>query len=197
MPYAKRVIVAGFPKEFVFECRADVDAYLSGDRVTCLLCGMKFRILDTHLRKVHEISSDDYRERYGLPYCRGLCGSSFSERRSENSRAMYRDNIERQSAALEAAHAVQAEYGNPQRKKPRFFSVERTRFTEADFYEFGRRVISGRTGMEVETDPDMPTKAHVFWFKKRSPKFAQFWNEQVYPAAPSGFKKADRAANVG
>lgn len=127
MPYAKRDVLPGYPKVFVFETRAEIDQYLAGERVTCLLCGREFRLLDTHLRNVHKVTSDDYREMYGLPYLRGLCGSSFSERRSEHGKAIWSENEERQAAALKTARAVQAATGtNPQRAKPQFWRAERT-----------------------------------------------------------------------
>ncbi|WP_414642149.1 MucR family transcriptional regulator, partial [Brevundimonas sp.] len=39
---------------------------------------MDFRILETHLRGVHEMTGDEYRAKYGLPYGRGLCDAKFS-----------------------------------------------------------------------------------------------------------------------
>ena len=125
MPYAKRDVLPGYPKEFVFETRGQIDAYLGGQRVTCLLCGHEYRILETHLRGVHSMTGDDYRELYGLPYHRGLCGSSFSERRVEQGKELWEENTERQAAALAKAKATQASTGtNPQRGKPLYWRGE-------------------------------------------------------------------------
>ena len=71
--HKRRAVLDGFPWEGQFKTREEVDAYFSGDRITCLLCGKSFKMLCTHLVKVHGISVDSYKERFGLPWCRGLC----------------------------------------------------------------------------------------------------------------------------
>lgn len=140
MPYAKRSILTGFPRPPAhFQTRAEVDQYLAGERVQCLLCGHQYRILETHLRGVHQINGDAYREMYGIPYRRGLCGSAYSERRTELGRALWAENTERQAAALASAAAVQARDGNPQRNKP-------------TFWKFRRMVARSRTGTRCRSD---------------------------------------------
>ncbi len=157
MPYAKRDILSGYPKEFVFQSRADIENYFAGERVRCLLCGRDFRILDTHLRRVHSLTSDDFRERYGIPYLRGLCGSSFSEQRTEHGRTIWADNTERQAAALAKAKGVQTATGtNPQRGKPHFWRAERTgngathkKLSEAQVAEIKAARIGGETLVSI------------------------------------------------
>jgi hypothetical protein len=63
--------LAGYPKEFVFTSREALDDYLSGDRITCLLCGRSFKALNTHLL-IHETDEAAYKERFGIPWRRGL-----------------------------------------------------------------------------------------------------------------------------
>jgi len=50
---------------------AEVVAYFGGERVVCLLCGKACRNLGLHLR-IHDITVDAYRERYGFAYTRGM-----------------------------------------------------------------------------------------------------------------------------
>ncbi len=59
-----------YPVERVFQTMEEVDAYLSGDRITCLLCGKQLRRLAVHLPKVHNMTGDDYRTKYGIPWMR-------------------------------------------------------------------------------------------------------------------------------
>lgn len=143
MPYAKRTVLDGFPKVFEFQTRGQVDAYLGDKKIQCLLCGHKFRLLEPHLSKVHEISGDQYREMYALPYKRGLCCAGFSESRSENSKRMVAENRERQMAALEAAQLVQRINGNPQRQKPKYWKAE----VKADWEAwYGRKRVTDPAG---------------------------------------------------
>ncbi len=75
--YEKRKIMPGFPKEGKFKTMAEVEAYISGEKIQCLLCGKWFKLLGaTHLNRIHEITLDDYRERYGIPWKAGLAGKS-------------------------------------------------------------------------------------------------------------------------
>ena len=37
------------------------------DHIVCLECGKSFRTLKRHLQIDHNLTTDDYRERYGLP----------------------------------------------------------------------------------------------------------------------------------
>ena len=73
-----------YPWRGKFMTRTQIDDYLSGNKVQCLLCGKMFRTLHQHLRRTHGITVDDYRERYGLPWRQGLCGVETSEKLSKN-----------------------------------------------------------------------------------------------------------------
>lgn len=70
---ARRAIVAGFPIPKQNLTIKQVDEYFSTDKIQCLLCGKRYNRLAAHLL-LHEIGEDEYRERYGLPYKRGLTG---------------------------------------------------------------------------------------------------------------------------
>lgn len=62
----------GFPMEVPFESKEEVLAYLSGDRITCLLCGKQYRRLGNHLGAIHGVTEDYYREKYRIPWTYGL-----------------------------------------------------------------------------------------------------------------------------
>jgi hypothetical protein len=194
MPYAKRTILPGYPKSFVFECREDVEAYFAGDRITCLLCGLSFKGLDPHIQGVHQTSADEYREKYGLPYKRGLTSDATRDRRSEHSKEMFEQNREARLADLAKAKAVQAEFGNPQRNKPKFWKNERTKYGISDYEEFIRRVVEGRTVSDVAQDDDMPATPHVYWYMKRDKAFAEKYRAIIPLFAPIGKRLKQRQA---
>jgi hypothetical protein len=192
MPRKRRRPVEGYPKHFVFECREDVDSYLGGDKIICLLCGLDFRGLGPHLSAVHLISDDQYREKYGLPYKRGLVSAASHALMSESAKKCFADNKEAKLEYLGKAKAVQAEFGNPQRNKPTFWKKERTVYELVHYEEFVRRVIGGRTVMEVSEDEGMPTVAHVYHFMKKNEEFAKQYNSVIPLTATAGFSKKDR-----
>lgn len=68
-----------------FHTRDQVIAYLDQPRITCLLCGLRYRRLSTHLAETHNVPPDDYRMALGLPLSRGLVGT---ETRGRHSAAM-------------------------------------------------------------------------------------------------------------
>jgi len=75
-----RSTLPGFPKERPFESREEVLAYLEGTRIACLLCGKLFRKLGgAHLRCIHGVTEDEYRETYRIPWTYGLCASATTE----------------------------------------------------------------------------------------------------------------------
>jgi len=74
----RRTILQGFPWDGKFETKEEVYDYFSGDKIQCLLCGKWFQRLPFHLKAIHDITSDEYKEMYGLPWKHGLCGKEFS-----------------------------------------------------------------------------------------------------------------------
>lgn len=77
----KALPLPGYPAEKPFASVAEVDAYFANEPLQCLLCGHHFKSLTTHLRK-HGYLPDEYRERFGIPYTRGLVTSDLIRRRS-------------------------------------------------------------------------------------------------------------------
>ncbi len=59
----------------------EIESYFCGDKITCLLCGKTYKSLGNHLSRVHEMSADTYKERYGFIYTRGLDSGSSHDRR--------------------------------------------------------------------------------------------------------------------
>jgi ROS/MUCR transcriptional regulator protein len=59
-----------------FKTRREVERYFGGKTIECLLCAQRFRRLAGHLAAKHEMSVDEYRLRFGLPWSRGLTSAS-------------------------------------------------------------------------------------------------------------------------
>jgi hypothetical protein len=55
-----------------FQTLAEIDEYLSGNTIECLICAESFQRLNSHLQRVHNIAPDDYRRRFGIPFGRSL-----------------------------------------------------------------------------------------------------------------------------
>jgi hypothetical protein len=79
---ARRFVMEGYPITRRFETLEEINEYLHGEKITCLICGKAKKALSTHLR-IHGVSADEYKERYGLPYRTGLT--------SEGTRELYRE----------------------------------------------------------------------------------------------------------
>ena len=59
--------------------RGEVDRYFSNDEgIQCLLCGRFLGTLQNHLQIFHGVSHEEYRERYGLPWRKGLVARKVS-----------------------------------------------------------------------------------------------------------------------
>lgn len=76
-----RMCLPGFPIEEPFKSTDEVREYLHGEKITCLICGKPYRAITTHL-KVHDMTTDDYREKYKIPYTIGLVSSASHKQRS-------------------------------------------------------------------------------------------------------------------
>ena len=63
---AARKVLPGFPAG-PFERLEDVEHYVLGDWITCLMCGKPYKNLAKHIVCIHHISSADYRVRFNVP----------------------------------------------------------------------------------------------------------------------------------
>ena len=77
--------IPGFPWKGKFTTRSEVDRYFSNDDgIQCLLCGRFLGTLQNHLQLVHGFSHEEYRERYGLPWRKGLVSRTVSKKHSSS-----------------------------------------------------------------------------------------------------------------
>lgn len=65
----------GYPKiGFRFRTTFEVAAYVTEEKVECLLCGFSFRALAPHLARIHAVTAREYKEAVDLPLGVGLTG---------------------------------------------------------------------------------------------------------------------------
>ena len=78
-----RHAIPGYPWKGKFTTKTEIGKYFSSDDgIQCLLCGRFLGTLQNHLELVHGVSHDEYRERYGLPWRKGLVSRAVSKRHS-------------------------------------------------------------------------------------------------------------------
>lgn len=82
-----REVLPGYPITEKFKCVEEIDAYLSGERVACLICGKEYVALAPHIKRIHNVDAEDYKVRYGIPQSYGLAGAPFLKRRADNGRS--------------------------------------------------------------------------------------------------------------
>lgn len=107
-PYLKekrRTVELGYPKEFVFSNVEELNNYLNSEKITCLLCGKKFKSLGHHIMGIHQMSVDDYKEKYGIPFTRGLTSESTTLKHTINAKKKVEQGVLRSTAEnREKAH---------------------------------------------------------------------------------------------
>jgi hypothetical protein len=102
-----------------FRTREEVDRYLGGRKIQCLICGKCFGRLGYHLAVKHSITADEYKGRFGLPWTRGLtsaqscANSGWTEARRAEAR-----KLARESQFFKYAHL------SARREAPEFLKVE-------------------------------------------------------------------------
>lgn len=70
-------------RETPFETIEELEAYTGGPTIQCLECGKWFKSLATHLPRIHGMSHDDYRQKWGIPKRFALAGTATREKLSE------------------------------------------------------------------------------------------------------------------
>ena len=53
--------------DLVIKSRADIDAAIGDDTITCCICGRSFKSLGAHLKRQHKVDPEDYRRVCGYP----------------------------------------------------------------------------------------------------------------------------------
>lgn len=98
----------GPPPQPAFRTRREVDRYFGGRTIKCLICGRRFGRLAYHLAAKHNLTTDDYKGRFGLPWTRGLTSSpSHANSGWTKARRLEASKLARTSRFFELAHRGQ------------------------------------------------------------------------------------------
>jgi hypothetical protein len=173
-----------------FGTKTEIDAYLAGNKVQCLLCGKLFKALPQHLERTHDLTADDYREQYGLPWKRGLCGVGTSEKLSKNMLERrnqgFRAPIEktckntgRRNRRPDQPFLVKAKKDNIQRLIEKY-----RKYAAQDYRNVLKKMLKEKIGLnEACKDPKLPHFRAVSKYAKKNPDYRKEL-ERTYEQLP-------------
>jgi len=174
----RRKVIQGFPWDGKFETKQEIYNYFSGDKVQCLLCGQWFKRLPTHLKMIHGIGSDEYKEIYGLPWKHGLCGEEFSLKISKIMKKRREDGFRPDiDAAREESKQAKQRQDQPFFKKIRSENLisgnkKKIKYFHEDFKSVLKRMLEENKPLdEVCRDSDMPSYSSVYQYSRRNKEF--------------------------
>jgi hypothetical protein len=180
----------GFPWNGKFEDKKEIDHYFAGGKIQCLLCGKRFKSLPTHLIRVHEINPDQYKEKYGLPWRRGLCGVGTSEKLSKNMFDRQKNGFQPPiEIAWKKTERAKRRKDQPFLVKAKINSlkpvIEKLRkYRDQDYKKVLVKMLREKKGLnEVCKDPDMPHFRAVSKYAKRNADYRKKL-ERTYEQLP-------------
>ena len=193
-----------FPWRGQFATVEEIKEYFAQDTLICLLCGKEFICLSGHIHASHEISSDDYREQFGIPWTYGLSGHAFRQAASKRFKKMRKDgllppapskeHIKKLHASQDGRRGTVAAFRNDSRRKVLEIHGREKKWGAEDLNEYLRRISEGRTPAEVSCDEDMPSTKVFYKFLKENPKFENKY-EKIWGKLP--YSVHVRAAKLG
>ncbi len=183
-------LIQRFPWNGKFMTKTEIDDYLAGNKIQCLLCGKWFKIISSHLKRIHDIDSDEYREKYGLPWKHGLCGKEVSLKLStamnERRKNGFLPDID---AAREKSKHATKRPDQPFFKKVKIenlecFNKDNRKYSEKDYQNVLRKMLKETKGLyETCKDDDMPDIRMVSKYAKRNKEFRKAL-ERTYERLP-------------
>jgi hypothetical protein len=172
----------GFPWKGKFTTKMEIEQYFSNpDGIQCLLCGRMHKALNTHLLVIHGISNEEYRDRYGLPWRRGLVSKEISKRLSDSLKKRIEDGSFTPKPDSKAAReSIRA--GHKRKDQPFLASIKadmaiglsqkKIKYSHKD-YENVLPVMLKRkiTLNEACMDKDLPTRSSILGYAASNPEF--------------------------
>ena len=104
----RRAVLPGYPVEFKFTDLDKLKQYFAGDTIVCLRCGKKYRTLSVHLKTIHGMEPDEYRDMYGIPWTYGLSCEETYVLHAEYASQNHADGIFKPFADAAAAKAARS-----------------------------------------------------------------------------------------
>jgi hypothetical protein len=179
-----------YPWRGKFRTKTEIDNYFAGNKVQCLICGKLFKALPQHLERTHDITADDYREQYGLPWKRGLCGVGTSEKLSKNM-------LQRRKQGFRAPiEKICKNTGRRNRRPDQPFLVKAKRdslkpvieklrkYADKDYRNVLAKMLKEKIGLnEACKDPDLPHFRAISKYAKRNADYRKKL-ERTYEQLP-------------
>lgn len=182
----------GFPWKGKFKEVSELKKYFAQEKLQCLLCGREYGNLGLHITRGHNISHDDYKAQYGIPWTYGLAGAGFRAINSKRFKKLIKQGkikkpTKAHIAKLHRSHGktrltVEA-FRNESRRKILAQHGRDEKWQLAAYEEFIRRVGTGRTPSEVGLDKDMPGKSAFMRFINANPRLLRQY-KKVWEAQP-------------
>jgi hypothetical protein len=103
---ARGRVLPGFPIEEKFLTPESLAEYFGGATIVCLQCGKRYRTLGVHLKTIHGMEPDEYREIYGIPWTYGLSCAETSALHADDAKEKIAAGIFEPGKYLERAVAA-------------------------------------------------------------------------------------------
>lgn len=150
------------------DSKEQLEAYLSGDKIECLICGKKYKMLGIHVSQTHKMPTEEYKKKFNIPLTRALSTKADLEKRSAQTKSRH----EKGELSIEKAISVRRnliESGKYVQKfnmpdyalKDRSNQIRKSHkgkvFTDHSYKEFLNR-LKTRSLKDVTKDDDMPSE---------------------------------------
>lgn len=89
------------------QTKEEVEEYFSHEKIECLICGKKYKSLASHIVRVHGVTVEEYKDKFNLPYSRGLIGAATKNLQSERMKKRIADKDPSLMPIHEVAHIGQ------------------------------------------------------------------------------------------
>jgi len=170
-----------------FKSKAEVDEYLSGDKIVCLECGKAFRILGLHVSYKHSMSPNEYKIKYGIPVTRGIIPPDLVKLRAEQTHLKHLSgefNIKTAHLKIKtlSENGKWSERCKNSSKKTDYHIEkfnegfkrvnEERKYKEVTYIEFLNRLKLNRSVEDVCLDEDMPTSEIIYRHAKADKEFS-------------------------
>lgn len=134
-----------------------------------------------HVSGAHDLTADEYREQFGIPWGRSLISPSFKARQAEimaQQRAEGKlpatptpEHIAMLHERAKLRRSFVATVKNAQSRHALSLHGRAEKLSHADFEEYLRRIATGRTITEVGRDPDMMRRETFDSYCRENPEF--------------------------
>ncbi len=160
----------------------EIEEYYRGDKIQCLICFREFFALGSHIKRIHGITSEEYKLRFDLPQSRSLAGERTRRIQSENLIRRIQDGDKRMKLTPETAHKAHhaPKYQMPKyakdnlRERAYIYSKDILKISDENWNKFISEVEkTGKRAWELCRLPGMPNEHTVSIKRKKDPVFNQ------------------------